>query len=156
MKSVYGMSFSRSEALARMDSFSERINEHVIECVVYKEARKDTINHWITEIAGWLYRINKMETKSKLKESDYINHLFSEFGSDRSDAEVNLSVYQVNNDRMPDYSKYPEFEITDELIENLYLTYSRLIQNSIDILTSNYIASLDSWKDVVKESLLCQ
>ena len=49
-ENILGMSFPRKEALFKMESLSEEINEHIIQCVVYKELRYLTIDHWVGEL----------------------------------------------------------------------------------------------------------
>lgn len=148
--SIFGMSFSRKEAIDKMKAFSPRINEHVVEGVVYKELRGLTLHHWANEIATPLCRINKMKCDSKIKESDIRKNLFGSFGTCLDDAEINLAVYQAKNLELPIAKQYPDFEITDDLIMKLFKVYQSILDISISILLSKEVKSLTEWAAIIE------
>ena len=146
---IFGMSFPRKDALAKMSSLSEIINKHIIECVVYKELRYNTITHWVDELAAWMNRANKIKCNSKLKEQDYVEALFGSLGNDIIDADVNLDEYKRKNLELPEDKQYPDFEITQRLIYDTYQAYQAVIKKSLPILMSKDILSAADWSRIL-------
>ena len=145
-QSIYGMAFPRSDALFKMKSYSNKINEHTIECVVYKQIKYLTVNHWVNELSAWMGRVNKIKCDSRLKARDYVQNVFGSFGSDILDAEVNLDEYRIRNLDKPEDKQYPDFEISNDLILQLYNAYQSVIRTSLPLLMSKEIYSVDEWK----------
>lgn len=146
-KYIRAMSFTRSQALSKISSLSNTLNEHVIKCVIYQTILPDYIDHWTEEIGIYLYNVNKIKSKTKLKRADYIDSIFASFGTDMEDAEANLRLFKIHN------KEYPEFELSNKLIETLFEVYSKLIDKSILILTSGKKLSIDEWIHVVEPIL---
>lgn len=116
MKRILAMSFLRKKVLIRLSSYSEEINQHIIEYVVYKDILPNSLNHWISEISNWMSIASNQKCDSKLKGSDYRNSLFSDFGEDIDDAMANILHYWGWNHKN---KQYPDFEPTEELSINL-------------------------------------
>lgn len=146
---IYGMSFPRSEAIAKMSNLSSVLNEHLIECVVYSEMKYLTVPHWVGELAAWMNRANKIKCKTRLKKQDYLESIFGSFGDSLIDADVNLDEYKRNNARKLESYKYPDFEITEELIKSLYDHYQAVIKCSLPVLMSKGIKSVLEWKELL-------
>lgn len=146
-KYVRAMSFTRSQALSKISSLSDTLNEHVIKCVIYQTILPDYIDHWTEEIGIYLYNVNKIKSKTKLKRADYIDSIFASFGTDMEDAEANLRLFKIHN------KEYPEFELSNKLIETLFEVYSKLIDKSISIFTSGKRLSITEWIHVVEPIL---
>lgn len=146
-KYIRAMSFTRSQALSKISSLSNTLNEHVIKCVIYQTILPDYIDHWTEGIGIYLYNVNKIKSKTKLKRADYIDSIFASFGTDMEDAEANLRLFKIHN------KEYPEFELSNKLIETLFEVYSKLIDKSILILTSGKKLSIDEWIHVVEPIL---
>lgn len=147
-ETIFAMSFSRKEVLRRMESYSVKLNEHVLKCIVYADVRSETVPHWTMEIATWLNRINRMECSTKLKSKDYISTLFMCFGNTWADTELNLEEFRESA-----IETYPDFDITSELVSQVHQTYQKLISVCIDMLTSNHIASINEWCSILKPIL---
>lgn len=145
---IVAMSFTRKECLAKLENLSPIINEHLMKCVIYSEELHNTLNHWTNELAAWLCKANGYKSTSRLKEADYINSLFVDFGEDINDAEANLSIFQAHNDRS---KEYPQFEITDELCNQLFDTYQKLIEASLPHLVSGHRLTVTEWKQLISE-----
>lgn len=148
-ENIFGIELPRNQALAKMSSISENINEHTIECVIYKKLKYLTVDHWVNELAVWMYRANKIKCNRKLKENDYIQTVFGAFGSDMIDADVNLDEYKRNNLKKSLQNQYPDFEITEYLIADLYDKYQKVIEASLPLLIDKEIFRIDIWKVVL-------
>lgn len=147
--SIFGMSFSRKEALHRFRNLSDIINEHVIECVVYKEVLPDTLHHWISEIATWIEDANEVTCKSKFKARDYADNLFGCFGTNIHDARHNLKEYKLFNARNF-VSPYPNFEITDGVAKTLLQAYQALTAATVPVLLSGKQKSVADWIKIIE------
>lgn len=149
---IYGMAFPRKQVLNRLTNYAEIINKHTIYCVVYgKTIKYKTLNHWVGELSTWMNFVDKTECNVKLKPINYVETVFSEFGTTKSDAEVNLIQFLIDNDKLPDDKKYPTFEINDELIDSLYMAYQKLIDVSIPIFLRNGTTSRDDWQKILMQ-----
>lgn len=146
---ISGMSFGRKIIIPKLENYAKVINAHVIECVVYSEIRYLTIRHWVKELAAWMNAANKLKCDSKLKERDYLKSLFAEFGNNVLDAEVNLDQYKLHNSELPEDKQYPDFEITDNLVNNLFKAYQGVIKVSLPILMSKDILKADEWVEIL-------
>ena len=143
--SIFGMAFPRKKALKIISDLSDNIDEHIIETVVYGELMPDTKHHWISELAVWMCKVNRVKCSSNLKEKDYINALFSTFGTTKEDAELNLSAYYSKVHRNSYFKDYPDFEITDELIDSLFYVYKDITQICLPILASSEEKNIHEW-----------
>lgn len=146
---IYAMAIPRKNALEKLSSYSDVLERHVIECVVYKNSL-GCMNHWIGEIASWLNSANRVNCKVALKEEDYLESLFGAFGDERSDAELDVEVYQRSDLRK---NSYPDFDITDKLIDEVFNTFDKLIYHSIPLLTSNSVFSIPQWVELLNKEV---
>ena len=144
-KSIFGMSFPRKKALKLISDLADNIDEHIMECVVYQDMLSTTSHHWISELAVWMCKVNRIHCSSKLKERDYIDSLFSAFGTTKEDAELNLSAYYSRIHRNGYYKDYPDFEITDELIDSLFEVYTQIKSICLPILVSGEEKTIHEW-----------
>jgi hypothetical protein len=71
--------------------------------------------------------------------------VFSAFGTTREDAEILVSAYYAHNRSLPYHKRYPEFEITDDLVSQLFSVYQQLIATVIPILVSGKAKSVNDW-----------
>ena len=144
------MSYPRKQLTDKLTSLSKVLNQHVIECVVYRDVRKDTISHWVTELAAWMNKVNRLKCSSTFKAKNYKNTLFGEFGTTIDDAEMNLWLYQQLNEKYNATKQYPAFEITPELVNKLYITYTDIVSISLPILCSKDVKSANEWYRLLK------
>ena len=150
---IYGMAMDRKRAIKVMCSLNDVINDHIIECVVYHEERSSTLAHWVEEIAAYLNQIDGIKCCSQLKKRDYMESVFSPFGDARGDAKWNLSYYKFRNARKSKENQYPDFEITEELIDKLYATYQAVITNGLPWLMSKTEHSMEEWENLLSPIL---
>ena len=144
---IRAMSFTRSQALSKISALSSTLDEHVIKCIVYVPILPDQLDHWTEEIGIYLYNTNKIKSKTKLKDLDYINSIFASFGSDKDDAEANLRLFKIHN------NKYPDFEIDSDLITSLFNAYTQLVNTCIPLFISGTVKSISEWIQIVRTIL---
>lgn len=148
MKRILAMAFPRKKILSRLNNYSEEINQHIMECVIYKDILPDTLNHWISEISSWMSIASNQKCNSELKESDYIDSLFSDFGEDVDDAMANILHYWGWNHKN---KQYPDFEPTEELATILANVYDEFESVSLPLLTKGEKISSSQWKNILKD-----
>lgn len=149
-ESVFGMAFPRKKALKVISDLSDSVDQHIIECVVYKDVLTNTSHHWISELAVWMCKVNRVKCSCKLKEVDYIDALFSSFGTTKEDAELSLSAYYSTIHRANYYKTYPEFEITDELVDSLFCAYNSVKRICLPILVSGETKNIHEWIEILE------
>ena len=149
-KLIYAMAFSCKQTLDRLEDYSKVLNSHIIECVVYIDILPLTLHHWAAEISNWLCAADQIPCKVKLKTHDYVNTLFSEFGTTEKDASTNLFAYRAKN---LDKGKYPDFDITPELIHDVYVMYNKIKDVSLPILTSKEQYTTSEWLSLIEPIL---
>lgn len=150
-KIILGMSIERKDAILRMRHFSEEFANHIIEYVVYRDVLFDTLDHWAKEIGHWLFVANSFTTKSKLKEWDYKEDIFYYLGDSLADAISAVGLYWENRKS----KQYPDFEITDEITNEVFNLFSKIQEESLPILTSKKKLIISQWRDLVKNILDC-
>lgn len=151
---IVAMSFSRDQCIDRFDHVSKELNTHIMECIIYKDIMPEVLNHWCQEIGAWMEYANGTKCKSKLKEEDYLEHLFGEFGDEVHDAKFNLALYQIDNRKqLKKHSDdaYPDFEVTDELAKDLARFYESIVDVALPILVSGQKLSANEWAKKVRE-----
>ena len=135
-KPIFAMSMDRSRAIKRMEGFSEVLPEHIIKCIVYGNTTND-LHHWVRhEICGYLSVVNNITVRpndKKLKAADYISNLFGFMGDARNDAYVALGTFAVQNRQS---KQYPDFKVTEELIDRVFFAFQSIIADTVPILTS--------------------
>ena len=91
---------------------------HLIKCVVFKNTTNN-LNHWVDEIATHFNEINGLILKGSNKkpsEDMYYDHFFTAAGDVEDDYRIHLRYFKNT------YGEdYPPFEITDNLLSELYL-----------------------------------
>ncbi len=144
---IQGMALPRSKALAKLEAISDELSNHIIKCVLYDDILPTYMNHWVEEIAGFLYIANRTHAKSNFKSKDYMNSIFSAFGEDADDAYVNIGVF------LAQHNTYPDVVIDDRLADKLANTYVRITKVSMPILLSSKLCSINEWIHVVEPIL---
>ena len=153
---IVAMSFSRAQCIDRFEHVAKELNTHVMECIIYKDVMPEVLNHWCQEIGTWLEYANSTKCKSKLKEEDYLEHLFGEFGDEVQDAKLNLALYHADNKKLlkkHSDDAYPDFEVTYELAEKLAKFYENIVNTSLPILVSGQVLSANEWATKVREMI---
>lgn len=117
---ITAMSYERKAILDKAFRISDRIQEHILKCVIYSKNYRD-YKHWIEEeLATFFSDINDMTPKKgfKIKDVDYRKNLFSAFGDELEDAKREVKIFhRTFVEKHPD--PYPDFNIVPEL----YTTY---------------------------------
>lgn len=147
---IFAMAYGRNDAKAKIEALADILLKHIIEYIVYRETRSQTLNHWCNELSGWMHAVNRIKYKNP-KSRDYESWLFGTFGTDEDDAYVNLALYKGKNETST--SPYPDFEITDKLCQDYVLVVHKLKDVSIPILISKDTKSTDEWKAILTDVL---
>ena len=142
------------EAIDRLRAVKDIINDRIIECVAYPDMCRRTREYWASEIAARLKQIDTFTDCTILKRRDYLEYLFGPFGDAKDDAEWNLSNYKFRNERRPEHEQYPDFEITDELVDKLYETYQAIMSASLPLLVSKTKHSMTEWTSLISPILI--
>lgn len=138
---IFGMATDKKKAEKKVESISDRINEHIIRCVVYKNTTND-LQHWIyDELTTWFDYINRIELKTKsgkFTEKSLDDILFGEFGDAVTDAEFNLALFRANVAKNGE--EYPDFQVTVQLATELRSVYDEIRTTFMPIFTkkNNY------------------
>lgn len=151
--SIFGMALPRKQIFAKLSALSEDINIHVIKCVVYSDILPDSMHQWISELSAWFAQASRYKCKSKLKASDYAQTLFSAFGEDVYDADANLTGYQLINAKSIKSEGYPDFEVTQQLINKLFQTYQSIISETTPVLISGQCRTASEWVKILEPIL---
>lgn len=150
---ILAMAVPRKVALKRLASDAEALRDHIIKCVVYKDIRPDDIYHWVhDEICSWLERASSVKSDSKLKKRDYLETVFSEFGNDVADARWSLQEFKKEY-CIKSANPYPDFDITDDLVEDLFITFQAIVSIAIPLLTSKETIDQETWYKVLNKQL---
>ena len=125
---IYGMSYDRRKILDDAYSYSEKIADHIMKCVVYGKQHKD-YEHWIKDelCNKWFKDINDKTPKkhSGIKPDAYKKNLFAYMGDEVQDAKRDLMHFKrkyVEKAKNP----YPDFEITQDLYFRVFDAYWKL------------------------------
>ena len=148
--SIFGMALNRKDVLTKLSALSEDISVHVIKCVVYHDTLPESMHHWISELSAWFAQASRYKCKSKLKAIDYAENLFGAFGETLYDADANLTGYQILNAKSIHSERYPDFEVTPELIDKVFKTYQAIIDETIPIFLSGQSRTSSEWAKILE------
>lgn len=154
---IRAMSLDKDKAMKQSKSFSPIILEHIIKLLVYSNMRPNDINGWLNTIAKWIHRADDITIKpyaKKLKSQDIEASLFSCMGDELSDYRRALYAFQADNltgkfnygDKIP----YPEFDIDDDLAEDLMNICYDVIDATMPLLQDKKDHSKDEYLEVIK------
>lgn len=152
---ILGMAMNRNKAVSRVESYAYTLVEHIIKCVVYGNSTGN-LKHWVEdEICEILSVVNSITIKpsdKKLKKRDYVDTIFGYMGDARSDANVMVRDFRLKNKHN---SKYPNFEVTEDLIDRTYKSFQNIMNYMLPILiTKNDMKSEDFVKGIYKAIIL--
>lgn len=134
---IYGMSIPRRDALAQLEHNAKTLSEHVVKCCSYGDSLH-CFDHWLREITNYISDASKIKSKSgKLKNSDYMSTFFKFCGDERSDASRELSSFIANH--CTHFPTYPEFEVTNDLIDYVYKIFQSIESAFLPDLISGYM-----------------
>lgn len=150
---ILSMALPRKQALQHLSNDSEVLKDHVIKCILYADLRSDDMYHWIhDEISSWLEDASEIECKSKLKPKDYLDTVFSAFGTSFTDTRVLLKSFRKKY-CLRSSDPYPDFEITSDLVEQVSYTFQVLINTCIPYLSKKVPVDQETWYKIVSRIL---
>lgn len=133
---IYAMSMERDNAKTRVKGFSDVLPEHIIKCVVYGNTTND-LHHWVcVEICDFLSIVNDITVRphdKKLKPKDIRSWLFGAMGDSRNEASILLRTFNLKNKRT---KEYPDFDVTEVMIDTVYYAFRTIISDTLPILTT--------------------
>ena len=144
---IMAMAIPKKEARAKIESFGDMIQRHIIECVVYANDLHNA-SHWVNEISAWMNKISRIKCKSKLTEKDYLECLFSVYGDEVDDARWDLDAYHDSSLRK---ANYPDFDVTEDLAKKLFDTYQKFTSVTLPILVKGNPVSYEDWQIIIGE-----
>ena len=150
---IKAMSWNRNRALSKLSSMSDTFVKHILKCVIYSDNMRD-YNHWIQEISNYLEVANDIELKPRNKKpskSDYEDTLFDALGNTRKDARNNLKLFLWE---IEETHQYPEFEITEKLINNVFETCKNIVDTFVPILITKNSEDAESFQPKVEECIV--
>lgn len=147
---VKSMSTSRNRAIELASRYSTTLAEHVAKCVIYSNTTNN-LEHWVGEISHKLSIVNQITLKpsgKKLNPKSYEDTIFDSMGTDRADTYILLEDlhHQYEN-------TYPEFDITDELVDRLFRVFNKMKKTIIPILASKNDYTEDDFRLLVYDAL---
>lgn len=149
-RDIFCQAFPMSKVKDKLLADSKQLNEHILKCVIYYD-ELHCLSHWIDEITSWVYKASTVSSKHNISGKTYQNTIFSWFGEDQRDCESNL--YDFYAKFVMKRKSYPEFEISDYLIERLYHVYREFERDLIDMYTSKYNYSKSDYLEAVTDIL---
>ena len=113
---IFGMATSRSDAIHRVESLKDALDEHLCKCVIYHDSLQ-CLDHWVKEIASFFDRANQQTLKNskKLDIKTYQSALFGQFGDARADKENALRYFAVLHMK----GEYPKVAVTVDMVDEL-------------------------------------
>lgn len=126
---IYGMADKLADARRYIASISNKLEEHILKCVIYENSTND-YNKWIhSEIVPWLYSASDLRVKTRsgrLSKTDYEKYLFQAFGEDEHDVGNHVARFYnayIKSGKYPDFvmhwwlikaATYAESTVSDE------------------------------------------
>ena len=136
---ILGMAITRADAISRLRSFSETVELHLLNCILYGDSSGD-YNHWVNqELSSWMVAANRILLKGnkKLKKADYEDYLFGKLGDAEDDAFVALTAFQLHYTGA--HSKvnppYPNFELDEQITSDVFEFFREVKSKMCEILS---------------------
>ena len=149
-RDVFCQAFSLSTVKDKLTADSKLINEHVLKCVIYYDDL-NCLSHWIDEITNWIYQASTVSSKHRISKKVYEKTVFGWFGEDIQDCRSNL--YEFYSKFVKKRKAYPKFEISEQLVDQVYRAYRELESEIIDMYTSKYNYSKSDYLEAVTDIL---
>lgn len=136
---IFGMAIEKNKLMKRMDAWSDNIAIHLSKCAMYGNTLPgDKYDHWIEELAVWIFSANDMTCKpnnKKLKPAQYESMLFGWLSGEAAEARGNLHDLQIHNKKYNETS-YPYIQVDDDMIERMRKISEGVLETFIPILAS--------------------
>ena len=137
--SIFAMATDKSKLLKRMEAWSDNIMLHLCKCAMYGDTLPgDKYNHWIEELAVWIFNTNDTVCKpnnKKLKPAQYESALFGWLSDASAEARSNLADLQLYNKKFGDKA-YPYIKEDDAMIERMRKISAGVLETFVPILSS--------------------
>lgn len=121
LKLINEWAFKLDLLIPKVARLNETVTEHIIRCVVYKNTTGD-LKHWVyDELGDYFETVSHYDARTvrtKLKLSKYKELLFDNNGNNTNDTKGLLKDFR--NNFVEKQHRYPDFEITEELVELFY------------------------------------
>lgn len=148
---IFCMSFPRKVALKHLGHYAEAIRDHILKCILYKDIRQQDMYHWLhDELSSWLEDASGIKCDSKLKQKDYLDSVFAEFGSDLQDTKYSLiefrDKYCVGID-----DPYPWFDINFDLMKETFRVFTEFKSETLPLLMKKDVVDQDTWYSIISK-----
>lgn len=145
---LYEMAMELRPDIHSIEVLGEKICEHIIKYRLYEFDRPSDLNHWLTEITGWLVDINqvdlKLKSKHRFNSKEYEDYIFGYFGDSLNDCMVALSVFKAKYVSTAS-NPYPDFDESDTNTgKELMLIIAKLKDAICSKLSNNSYGQYDS------------
>lgn len=130
------------------------ITPHIIKCIVYPDSID--LSHWIKEIANLFKIINVIELKphnTKLKYENYADLVFGDFGSPVTRIDCWSALNSFRSSYVVSKEKYKNFQITDNLVDQLYNFVFNLSKEAINIFVTKNNLTMDDFEEIIRKNL---
>ena len=137
---------NRQQALSIVDSYVVEYSNHLIKCVVFGNSTGN-LSHWSDEIAEYLDDINsiRMKPNNKKVRDDYLHdYFFLASGDSELDYRLVLKAFQKKS-----AYKYPDFEITSNLVKRAYNVFLDFADMFSPILSKNNSCDKEWFKNKI-------
>ena len=155
---IYAMSVYKKRAERQLTSYSSILMEHIIKLLVYSDIRPDDVKGWIHTLATWISKVDSLMIKpnaDKVSEDFLMSTLFSCMGDELSDYERELYSFLADNHsgKFNAYShgSYPEFEVTDQLSEDLMNFCLDIAEATIPLLIDKQDHDINEYEEVITQ-----
>ena len=155
---VYAMSVYKKRAEKQLTSYSSIQMEHIIKLLVYSDIRPNEVKGWIHTLANWISKADSLTIKpnaDKVSEDFLMSTLFSCMGDDLDDYERELYSFLADNHsgKFNAYSheSYPEFEVTDQLSEDLMNFCLDIAEATIPLLIDKQDHDISEYEEVITQ-----
>ena len=144
--SAYEMSLPRKDVIAKVESYSYPLVEHLIKLLIYgKTLGEEVFNDWKdNEICGYFAYICNLTTKSgagKLRSDDYFTAFIEHQGTNVADYASTISLFRINNRRT---GQYPDFVPSNQYAHKLQCLYFDLLHSVCPLLAQSKLIDVDS------------
>lgn len=133
------MAFDRRVAIKKIEDRQDTYAEHVMKCVIYGNSTNN-LYHWCEEISQSIFDVLSIKLKggSSISKDIYKDRFFLAYGDTENDFRMDLQDFHKKF-----VGKYPNFTITNELIQNTYGAF---------VFISNYCTEKDN-KNISKANI---
>ena len=144
------MAMPRDVAKKKIERLADTTCEHLLKCIVFKNSTGN-LNHWIVEVSTNFALCGNMTLKprnNKFSEKEYRRLLFESNFEDIDNVELMLKFY-----RQKWKQDYPSFNITVELIDEVYVIANLIIDEVLDMFMQKTYFENDSYERAIRASL---